>query len=157
MAYWHDKLRQEHDDSEGDYYTYISLKNNGRLSDYAMAMLESKTQLEETFSEYNTTNSKQVRLSKEQNRVFNEFRQNLRYTVNMSSALVLKHSSKKEGDYKKVIDRIRDYINRPYGTYDLKYLTTPAQQYYDILCTTGLVPMTISVPGESPMNKWFQA
>lgn len=155
MGRFYDGLKDSHDDTEGDYYVNIGLKNNGLVSDHAFVMLGYICQLEETLPEYALNKAHKIELSRRQNSMFPQFREELRYVFYATEGQIKRN--KPTGDDTKTIKAIHNYLNKPYGSYKIMYLLEPAREYYGMLTGKGIVPIVLGYGVESSMKKWVKS
>jgi hypothetical protein len=136
-----DKLKE--DFSRGQLN--ITNESNYKVTQLAFQMLSIKAQLCETFPEHQPDKKLKL-ISKRQNQLFYVgFRNVLRELVDISSVAIKYPKGNKPPNTKdiEIINRVNSYLNKPYGSYNLRDLTDVAQEYYEMLHRHGIILISL--------------
>lgn len=146
-------IQQQSEGGDTNYYVHLALQNNERLSDVAWKMLNLTCELEETLPELTPKTQKLFPENlKRQNEIFYQFRDRLRLVVNASWGAVLYNKPTTED--KELVKQIESYIGKPYGTYPINKLTSPAREYFQMLQGKGILPLSFGFSQESGISKF---
>ena len=114
----------------------IAQHNNDVLNQKILEMLDIKRRLMSTFRY--TQNNIPLELEKYQNALYDTLWFKIGEILDLAEPHLIDRKTKPDNEERKLVEEIRKIIDyTPYNTYDLKILTTKAQQLYALICKKG--------------------
>lgn len=135
-----DRVREQDRDPESDYKVFLAMEQNRIISEHTFNMVDHLCELEETLPELQINRAYDRQLNKRQNSIWPMFRKELRYVFSLTKYAVTQSGLSK--DEKTTIDKIKEYLSKPYGSYKIKYILDLANKYYDILNDRSIVKIS---------------